>query len=79
MAEPWSELEVQATVADYFSMLWCQLRGEKYSKAEHRRNLLPLLRNRSESSIERKHQNISAILRELDLPHLVGYVPLYNY
>jgi hypothetical protein len=79
MAEPWSELEVQATVADYFSMLWCQLRGEKYSKAEHRRTLLPLLRNRSESSIERKHQNISAILRELDLPHLVGYVPLYNY
>ncbi|WP_395145785.1 DUF3883 domain-containing protein, partial [Armatimonas sp.] len=28
---------------------------------------------------ERKHQNISAVLRELDLPHLVGYVPLYNY
>lgn len=36
-AHPWTELEVEATVADYFAMLKNELRGEAYNKSEHRR------------------------------------------
>lgn len=39
--------------------------GRRYSKAEHRRALLPLLNDRSEGSVEFKHQNISAVLKGL--------------
>lgn len=79
MAQDWSEVEVQAIVADYFAMLDCELRGQAYSKADHRRQLEALLNNRSKGSIEFKHQNISAILLELGLPYIDGYKPLPNY
>lgn len=79
MARDWSRLEVEATVADYFDMLASELRGEPYNKSEHRRNLKPLLDGRSESAIERKHQNISAILLELGVRPILGYKPLSNY
>ena len=35
--------EVAATVGDYLTMLQAEIRGERYSKSEHRRGLLPLL------------------------------------
>ena len=76
---PWSEAEVELTVADYFAMLDCELRGQKYSKAEHRRELLKLLNNRPNGAVEFKHQNISAVLLELGLPYIDGYKPLRNY
>jgi hypothetical protein len=76
---PWSKVEVELTVADYFSMLDCELRGQKYSKAEHRREMLKLLGNRPNGAVEFKHQNISAILLELGLPYIDGYKPLRNY
>ena len=60
-------------------MLSAELRGEPYSKAEHRRRLLPVLDGRSESAIERKHGNISAVLLELDCPYIQGYKPYSNY
>jgi len=66
-------------VADYLDMLALELRGESYSKAEHRRHLLPLLRGRTEGAIERKHGNISAVLIELGLPYISGYKPYGNY
>ncbi|MGH9472835.1 MAG: DUF3883 domain-containing protein [Terriglobales bacterium] len=75
----WTPLEVEATVADYLDMLECELRGQPYSKTEHRRMLLRLLYNRTESAIELKHQNISAILIERGLPYLAGYKPRRNY
>src|SRR4051812_42143386 len=59
---PWSREEVDLIVADYFSMLRAELAGEPYSKADHNRALQPLLGGRSKSSIEFKHQNISAVL-----------------
>jgi len=34
---------------------------------------------RSDGAIERKHQNISAILIELGFPYIAGYKPLRNY
>ena len=39
----WSREEVEATVADYLSMLGAELREEEYSKTEHRRALQRLL------------------------------------
>ena len=60
-------------------MLSAELRGEAFSKTAHRRLLLPLLSNRSEGAIERKHGNISAALIELGFPYIEGYKPFSNY
>lgn len=79
MADSWSRDEVEATVADYFAMLQSELRGEVYKKAAHRRQLSRLLDNRSDSAIELKHMNISAVLRDLDHPWIDGYKPYSNY
>jgi hypothetical protein len=75
----WDWIECEQTVQSYFSMLDKELRGERYNKAEYRRNLQPWLKDRSEASIEFKHQNISAILIELGYPYIAGYKPAYNY
>lgn len=79
MVRDWSRLEVEATVAEYLDMLHAELRGEPYNKAAHRRRLQTLLDDRSEGAIERKHQNISAVLIALGLPYIDGYKPLSNY
>jgi hypothetical protein len=75
----WSKLEVEAAVADYLEMLALELRGEPFNKAEHNRNLARVLNGRTRGSIERKHQNISALLIELGYPYIDGYKPLRNY
>jgi hypothetical protein len=75
----WSREEVETTVADYFAMLESELRGESFNKTVHRRALRELLDGRSDSAIERKHQNISAALIELGYPYIEGYKPLGNY
>lgn len=75
----WSRLEVEATVADYVAMLEAELRGDPYSKAAHRRGLLPMLNDRSEGAIEYKHQNVSAVLIELGYRYIPGYKPAFNY
>jgi len=75
----WSHEEVEATVSDYFEMLAMELRGEPFNKAEHNRNLQKLLNGRTKGSIEKKHQNISAVLIELGYPYVDGYKPLKNY
>ncbi|MEO8217724.1 MAG: hypothetical protein ABI718_11640 [Acidobacteriota bacterium] len=72
MAEDWSLEEVEATVADYFSMLEAQWKGEQYSKSGHRRMLQSILKNRSEGAIEFKHRNISAVLRDVWFPWVDG-------
>lgn len=79
MSGSWSREEVEATVADYLHMLTMELTGQQYSKSDHRRKLIRLLNNRTEGAIERKHQNISAILIELGCPYISGYKPLGNY
>lgn len=75
----WSREEVEAAIADYFAMFRKELAGQEYSKAEHRRSLLPMLDRRTEGSIEYKHQNISATLIDLGLPYIEGYKPQRNY
>lgn len=79
MAADWSKQEVEAIVADYFKMLSLELTGESYSKAARRRNLSSQLNNRSEGSIEFKHQNISAVLIKYGFPYILGYKPRSNY
>jgi hypothetical protein len=66
MADDWSRVEVEATVADY-------------NKSEHRRRLSAFLNHRTDGAIERKHQNVSAILIELGFVYISGYKPLRNY
>jgi len=66
-------------VADYFAMLEKELRGIPYSKTEHRRTLRPLLSGRNDTAIERKHQNITAVLIEAGFPYIRGYKPLSRY
>jgi Protein NO VEIN, C-terminal len=77
--ESWSRAEVEAIIADYFDMLGRELRGEEVNKTDHRRRLMRLLNGRSPGSVERKHQNVSAILIELEFPYISGYKPLRNY
>ncbi|MHC2068120.1 protein NO VEIN domain-containing protein [Bremerella sp. T1] len=79
MPQNWSEIEVQLIVEDYFEMLQSDLLDQPYSKAEHRRSLSPQLDERSSSSIEFKHQNISAVMVELGLPYIQGYKPRGNF
>ncbi|MCX6236988.1 MAG: DUF3883 domain-containing protein [Bacteroidia bacterium] len=79
MSDSWSNIEVELIVADYFQMLSSELKGESYSKAEHRRALLPLLANRSDGSVEFKHQNISAVLINQGQPYIKGYLPRFNF
>jgi hypothetical protein len=79
MPEDWSQQEVEAIVADYFAMLEEELRGEKYNKAKHNLLLRKILSNRSHGSVEKKHQNISAVLWHLDYPYINGYKPLPRY
>jgi hypothetical protein len=75
----WSRDEVEAVVADYLHMLTQELAGQVYNKTTHRRALAMKLNDRSDGSIERKHQNISAVLIELGCPYISGYKPLGNY
>tara|TARA_B100002003_G_scaffold92852_1_gene86509 strand:- start:1283 stop:2590 length:1308 start_codon:yes stop_codon:yes gene_type:complete len=75
----WDWLECEFLVNDYVAMLEKHLVGASYSKAAHRRTLQPRLNNRSEGSIEYKHQNVSAVLLELGLPYIPGYKPAFNY
>jgi hypothetical protein len=79
MAEDWSREEVEAAVADYFDMLAKEISGVPYNKAEHNRRLQKLLSTRSRGSIEFKHQNISAVLIELEFANIPGYKPRFNY
>ncbi len=75
----WNRLEVEAVVESYLRMLLLELTGKSYNKTAYRHELQKLLHNRTDFAIEKKHQNISAILIELGLPYISGYKPLVNY
>lgn len=74
----WSDDELDFIIADYFAMLGSELSGLEYNKSAHRRSLVALM-GRTEGSVERKHQNISAVLGELAIPTISGYKPLPNF
>lgn len=75
----WSREEVEATVADYFAMLAKEVAGQEYNKSAHRSGLKQLLNGRSDSAIEWKHQNITAVLNDLGFPGIAGYKRRSNY
>ena len=57
----WSREEVDAVVRDYLEMLRTEQAGQDYNKSDRRRRLMQRI-DRSHASIERKHQNISAVI-----------------
>lgn len=64
MSEDWTESEIDAAVADYFGMLGDELASYPFVKlARYRSSAARIPRNIK--SIERKHQNISAIKRDV--------------
>lgn len=74
----WSDREVGLIVADYFAMLADEIAGRAYNKSEHRRAMQQLI-GRDAGSIERKHQNVSAVLERLGLRFIRGYKPLAHF
>jgi hypothetical protein len=74
----WTDEELDLIVADYFAMLNDEMASVPYNKAGHNR-LLQNEIDRSKSSIEFKHRNISAVLVQLGLPRIDGYFPAENY
>jgi hypothetical protein len=74
----WTDGELDLIVADYFMMLNDEAGGVSFNKALHNRLLRSKI-DRSEGSIEFKHQNISAVLQRLGLPRIGGYLPAANY
>jgi len=79
MNDDWSDAELDLIIADYFAMFSDEVKGIKYNKSAHRRKLLPLLNNRNDASVEFKRRNISAVLVEMDLPFIKGYLPAYHF
>jgi hypothetical protein len=78
-SQAWTDAENDLIVADYFAMLADDVAGRPYNKAEHRRQLLPRLNDRSDGSVEFKHQNISAVLKGLGEVWITGYKPAFNF
>ena len=74
----WTDEENARIVADYFKMLFKEIAGLPYKKSEHRQALKPFLNDRSDGSIEFKHQNISAVLNRLGVRWIDGYKPARN-
>jgi hypothetical protein len=75
---PWTDSENDLIVADYFAMLADDIAGRPYNKAEHNRDLQARI-DRIRSSIEFKHQNISAVLKGLGEDWILGYKPAFNF
>jgi 5-methylcytosine-specific restriction protein A len=75
----WSEGELAATVAAYLQMLRLEKAETPYSKTDFRRQLLGgPLSTRTESSVEFRMQNISAVMESLGQGRIAGYRPAKN-
>lgn len=77
-SDDWSDLENDAVVASYFSMLGDELAGRPYNKSAQNRLLQEQI-GRSRGSIEFKHCNVSAASVGLGLPVIKGYRPRFNF
>ena len=74
----WTDEELDLIVSDYFLMLNDEVVGLPFNKAAHNRLLRDKI-DRSASSIEFKHRNISAVLEKLGLRNIKGYFPAQNF
>lgn len=74
----WTSFEIEAVVESYFRMLRAHLLEQPYVKLREN-EMVQRRTGRSHGSVERKLQNISAVLLELGAGDFVrGYVPLRN-
>jgi hypothetical protein len=74
----WKAEEIRPVVTAYFIMLEQDILGASFNKAAKYRELSALL-GRTVKSIERKFQNISAVLDKLEEPWIRGLAPLINF
>ena len=75
----WTTDELRACVSAYRKLWDAQKAGQRINKAEMRRQVIrEALTARSEGAYERRMQNISAVIEELGMPFVEGYVPLRN-
>lgn len=74
----WSDIENDAILASYFTMLSDELSGRGYNKAAQNRALQEQI-GRSRGSIEFKLCNVSAACIGLGLPNIKGYKPRFNF
>ena len=77
VGSPWASDEIDVVVASYFGMLRAELAEQPYVKARINREVQALT-GRSRGSVERKFQNISAILLGMGAVFVDGYKPLGN-
>jgi 5-methylcytosine-specific restriction protein A len=75
----WSQAELGACVMAYRELWLAQEAGVPMAKAALRRKVVASsLNGRSEAAYERRMQNISAVIDELGMQFVRGYVPLRN-
>jgi len=77
-ASGWPEAEIRPTVSAYFDMFRAELAGQSYVKAAVNREVQAAT-GRSRGAVEFKFANISAVLRDIGLPYVLGYQPRGNY
>jgi hypothetical protein len=77
-AAPWADTEIQLAVTAYFTMFRAELAGQPYVKADLNRQVRTAT-GRSHGAVEYKFANISAVLRDIGLPYVLGYQPRGNY
>jgi hypothetical protein len=70
---PWTPEENRTICAVYLTMLEHEKRGEKYNKAQHRREGLKAM-----STYRDGQQRTSALMQAARLPFIQGYKPLGN-
>jgi 5-methylcytosine-specific restriction protein A len=75
----WTDIEIQAAVDAYLSMLSREQSGQKVVKTEENRILREgALAGRTKGSVEFRMQNISTVLGELGRARIAGYKPAKN-
>lgn len=75
----WSDVEIQAAVDAYLSMLSREQNGQAINKSHENRILREgVLAGRTKGSVEFRMQNISTVLVELGRDRIEGYKPAKN-
>jgi hypothetical protein len=74
----WTAAEVAIVVGSYFLMMSEERMGRPYNKTAYRNETMKLT-GRSKGSVEWKLRNASAVLNEIGLPWVTGYLPAENY
>src|SRR5665213_3355952 len=75
----WAEGELKAAVRAYLEMLRLEVDGKAFTKTDFNRRLRAgALSKRTESSVEYRMQNISAVLDAMGRRWIAGYRPAAN-